>query len=136
VLCIGARNRLDEAAAAMLAHLLIRREIGAATVSCRDIAGRNMARLPRQGVALICLSYVNPRATQHAHRLIRRLRHHFGDQPRILVGLWATEASPEPREGLLETTGADLLAASLRQAARQIQDVLEPERPEATPSAA
>ena len=136
VLCVGARNGLDGAAAAMLAHLLIRRNIGAMTVSGRDTAGRNLARLQRQGIALICLSYLNPRATQHAQRLIRRLRHHFGDQARIMVGLWTAETSPEPREGVLETTGADLLAASLRHAVRQIQDHLEPERPEATPSAA
>jgi predicted PurR-regulated permease PerM len=135
VLCICARNRLDEAAAAMLTHLLTRRGIGAMTVPCQDIAGRNLARLPRQHVALICLSYVNPRATQHAHRLTRRLRHHFGDRARIIVGLWAAEPQ-EDREELLQAMSADMLATSLRQAVRQIQEHLEPERPEATSSAA
>jgi predicted PurR-regulated permease PerM len=135
VLCICARNRLDEAAAAMLTHLLTRRGIGAMTVPCQDIAGRNLARLPRQHVALICLSYVNPRATQHAHRLTRRLRHHFGDRARIMVGLWAAEPQ-EDREELLQAMSADMLATSLRQAVRQIQEHLEPERPEATSSAA
>jgi predicted PurR-regulated permease PerM len=136
VLCIGARNGLDEAAAAMLGHLLGRAGVGVATVPRQHAAGRNLTRLQRHGVALICLSYVNPRATQHAQRLTRRLRHHFGDQARIMVGLWTAEPSPESREELLETTGADLLATSLRHAVRQIQDQLEPERPEATPSAA
>ena len=136
VLCIGARNRLDEAAAAMLTHLLIRQGLGAMTVPCRDVAGRNLSRLPRQDVALICLSYVNPRATQHAHRLSRRLRHHFGDRAPIMVGLWAAEPSQESREELLQAMSADMLATSLRQAVRQIQEHLEPERPEATSSAA
>jgi hypothetical protein len=105
------------------------------TVPCQDIAGRNLARLPRQNVALICLSYVNPRATQHAHRLTRRLRHHFGDRARIMVGLWAAEPQQD-REELLQAMSADMLATSLRQAVRQIEEHLEPERPEATSSAA
>ena len=136
VLCIGARNGLDEAAAAMLGHLLERAGVRVATVPRQDVAGRNLARLPRHGVALICLSYVNPGATQHAQRLSRRLRHHFGDQARIMVGLWTAELAQEARQELLEATAADLLVTSLRQAVRQIEEGLEPERPEATPSAA
>jgi predicted PurR-regulated permease PerM/CheY-like chemotaxis protein len=136
VLCIGARNGLDEAAAAMLKHLLMRAGVRVTTAPRQDVAGRNLSRLPRHGVALICLSYLNPRATQHAQRLTRRLRHHFGDQARIMVGLWTADPSPEPREELLEATAADLLATSLRHAVRQIQDHLQPEHPEAAPSAA
>jgi predicted PurR-regulated permease PerM len=136
VMCIGARNALDGAAAAMLAHLLIRRGIGATTVPRQEVAGRNLSRLPHHGIALICLFYLNPRAMQHAQRLIRRLRHHFGDRVRIMVGLWTAEPSPEPREERLETTGADLLASSLRHAVRQIEEHVQPERPAATPSAA
>jgi predicted PurR-regulated permease PerM len=136
VLCIGARNGLDKAAAAMLTHLLIRRGISAMTVPRQDVAGRNLSRLPRHGIALICLFYLNPRAMQHAQRLTRRLRHHFGDQVRIMVGLGTAQPSPEPREELLETTGADLLVTSLRNAVRQIEEHVQPERPKATPTAA
>jgi hypothetical protein len=53
-----------------------------------------------------------------------------------MVGLWAPEPSQENRDGLLQTTGADLLATSLRQAVRQIEEQLELERSEATSSAA
>jgi hypothetical protein len=73
---------------------------------------------------------------QHAQRLTRRLRHHFGDQVRIMVGLGTAQPSPEPREELLETTGADLLVTSLRNAVRQIEEHVQPERPKATPTAA
>ena len=96
-MCIGARNGLDEAVAAMLAHLLTQRGLAAATMPRENIAGRNLARLPRHGVALVCLSYVNPRATQHAHRLTRRLRHHFGENAPIMVGLWMAEPRRRPR---------------------------------------
>jgi predicted PurR-regulated permease PerM len=136
ILCIGARNGLDEAAAAMLAHLLTQRGLTAATVPRADIAGRNLARLPGHGVSLICLSYVNPRAIQHAHRLTRRLRRHFGERARIMVGLWTAEPPSQDSEELLEATGADLIATSLRRAVREAQEHLAPGQPEATPSAA
>jgi predicted PurR-regulated permease PerM len=136
VLCIGARNGLDDAAATMLAHLLARRGVGSTTVPRQDIAGRNLSRLQRNDVALICLSYLNSGATQHAHRLTRRLRQHFGREVRILVGLWTASPSAEVPQELLESTGADLIATSLRQAVRQIQEDMEAERPEATPTAA
>ena len=58
-----------------------------------EVAGRNLARLERRGVALICLSYINPAATQHAHRLTRRLRQHFGPEVRIMVGLWSRQGA-------------------------------------------
>ena len=104
VLCIGARNALDEAAAAMLAHLLRQRGLPPRRCPRENIAGRNLTRLPRHGVRLICLSYVNPRAIQHAHRLTRRLRRHFGEKARIMVGLWMAEPSQEAQE-LLDATG-------------------------------
>jgi hypothetical protein len=132
VLCIGARNGLDEAAAAMLAHLLTRRGAGARAVSRAEIAGRNLASLEREGVAQICLSYVNAEATQHAQRTSRRLRQHFGTGVRVILGMWAAEPSPEAPRGLLEATGADLVVTSLRQAVRQIEEGM-PERPEAAP---
>ena len=135
ILCIGARNGLDEAAAAMLAQLLTRRGFGAKMVPRGAIAGRQLARLERSGIALICLSYVNPGATQHPHRIVRRLRQHFGPEVRIMVGLWTAKPSPETQPEMLETTGADLVAASLWQAVRQIQEGAEPKQPEA-PSAA
>ena len=119
ILCIGARNGLDEAAAAMLAHLLTRRGAGARTVPRTEISGRNLASLERQGIALVCLSYVNPGATQHAQRTLRRLRQHFGTEVRMMLGMWAADPSAEAPQELLQATGADLVVTSLRQAVRQ-----------------
>ncbi|MGH6898720.1 MAG: AI-2E family transporter [Geminicoccaceae bacterium] len=136
VLCIGARNGLDEAAAAMLAQLLARRGVGARTMPRDVVSGRNMTGLQAQDAPLICLSYVNPGATQHAHRIVRRLRQHLGGEIRIMVGLWTANSASEPRQELLEATGADLVATSLWQAVRQIEDGIEPEPAQATPSAA
>jgi AI-2E family transporter len=136
VLCIGPRNGLDEAAAAMLAHLLVRIGVNAKTLPRNSVALRNLARLERTGITLICMSYVNPAATQHAQRVIRRLRQHFGPEVRILVGLWTAEAALGEPEEALEVTGADLVATSLRQAVRQVEEAQHPQEPAAATSAA
>jgi predicted PurR-regulated permease PerM len=135
VLCIGARNGLDEAAATLLAHLLSRRGAEAQTVPRSAISGKNLASLKRDGVTLICLSYVNPAATQHAQRTIRRLRQHFGAKTRIMVGMWTAAPSTETPKGLLEATGADLLVTTLRQALRQVEEEGRPEQPKVKPRA-
>jgi predicted PurR-regulated permease PerM len=135
VLCIGARNALDEAAAAMLAHLLQRGGLAAGPLGRDAVAGRNLTLLEREGVALICLSYVNPAAIQHAHRLTRRLRQHFGPAVRILVGLWTAMPAADAREELLRRVGADGLATSLGQACREIAGGPERAQPE-VPAAA
>ena len=85
---------------------------------------------------MICLCYVNPGATQHAQRIVRRLRQHLGGELRILVGLCTAGAAFEERKDLLEATGADLVATSLWQAIRHLEESRQPERPEAAPSAA
>ena len=121
IVCIGARNGLDEAAAAMLAHLLTRRGAGATTMPRAAISSRNLASLQLQGIAIICLSYVNPGATQHAQRMLRRLRQHFGTEVRLMLGMWTADPSSEPPQGF-PATGADLVATSLRQAVREIEE--------------
>jgi hypothetical protein len=136
VLCIGARNGLDEAAAAMLAQLLTSRGLGAKILPREVVSGKNMARLRGEAMTMICLSYVNPGATQHAHRIVRRLRQHLGGEIRIMVGLWTANHSSEDRQELLEATGADLVATSLWQALRQIEDAVAPEGTQAASSAA
>ena len=86
-------------------------------------------------MALICLSYVNPAATQHAQRLTRRLRQQLGHEVRIMVALWTARPVAETHEELLRASGADLLATSLGQAVRQIAEAPKPAQPE-VPSAA
>ena len=41
---------------------------------------------------MICLCYVNPAATQHAHRVVRRLRQH----PAAACGSWSASGRPAP----------------------------------------
>ncbi|WP_119459489.1 AI-2E family transporter [Rhodospirillaceae bacterium SYSU D60014] len=134
ILCIGARNCLDEAAAAMLAHLLARRGLSAKVLPNDVVSIRKLSRLERDGVTLICLSYVNPAAVQHARRLIRRLRQHFGPNVRLMVGLWNAELSDGEPQEVIAAMGADLLATSLRQGVRQVETEVKTAAPGDVPS--
>jgi predicted PurR-regulated permease PerM len=121
VLCIGARRSLDEAAAAMFAHLLQRRGFDAETRPSEALGISNLNQLQRDDLEVICLSCVNPRALQHARRIIQRLRRRFGADVTILLALWnAKPADGEPKDALA-VAGADRLATSLPDALRQVE---------------
>jgi hypothetical protein len=121
VLCIGARRSLDEAAAAMFAHLLQRRGFDAEARPSEALGISNLNQLERDDLKVICLSCVNPRALQHARRIVQRLRRRFGVHVTILLALWnAKPAEGEPRDALA-VTGADRLATSLSDALRQVE---------------
>jgi len=114
VLCIGARDSLDEAAAAIIAQLLEKHGIGARIELSEAASASNIFRLDAANVALVCVSCLGSGSPVHLRYLVRRLRRKL---PRaiLLVGLWGSAEDAE-RQKMLETTGADRYAMSLRQA--------------------
>lgn len=136
ILCIGARRSLDEAAAAMFAHLLMRRGFEARPLPSEALSFGNLAELESQDVAMVCLSCVNPRALQHARRLVHRLRQHLAGQVTIMLALWnAAPADGEP-DAALAATGADLFTTSLPDAVRQVERLLGSAAADAAPPTA
>jgi len=119
ILCVGARNDLDEAAAALLADLLRRRGLAAAIVPCEAVGARAITQLEHTGVRAICLSYLTPSPGPHADRLTRRLRRLVGQDVPILLGLWSAPAAPS-------VAGAPRIATSLSQAAAELAEASDP----------
>src|SRR4029077_5703283 len=74
VLCVAGRGSLDEAAAAMLGHLLGRSGIAARIVPREAAAAANLFRLDAEGIQMACLSYLEPGDLSNARYLVRRLR--------------------------------------------------------------
>lgn len=74
VLCIAGRGQLDAAAAAMLAHALRERGIGARRLSARHVAPDSIHALDVDGVDVVCLSYLHPRPQVYARFVSRRLK--------------------------------------------------------------
>jgi hypothetical protein len=136
VLCVGARNDLDEAAAAMLAHLLAITEFDARVLPGSALGTFDCESLRRDRPVVFCLSYVNPEALHHARRTIRRIRQSSLSNVPIILGLWNGYAPGGDMRGARERTEADRLAASLVAALREVEEVVQSEPQVAAPSTA
>ncbi|MFO1047757.1 MAG: AI-2E family transporter [Geminicoccaceae bacterium] len=111
VLCVGARTKLDVAAAAMLAQLLVRRGATAEVVEAGALLhGANLSG-PWD---VVCLSCLDVGTVRHARRLILRIRARLGRQTRFCVGLWGGSAQEVAQARA--RTQAEELATTLAQA--------------------
>jgi hypothetical protein len=117
VLCIAGRTALDEAAGIMLAQLCDAHGLRARVEGPGALSTNNIFRLETDGVAIVCLSYLNATNPAQIRYAVRRIRRKL-PKARVLVGLWngseAVEGIDIPRDG----SGADLFAYTLRDATR------------------
>lgn len=119
VLCVAARGSLDEAAASMLAQLLVARGGSARVVPSSTVGPRTLAALDLTGICVICLSYLNATSLAHARYLALRLRRRARGV-RIVVGIWSLAPEDHRATGAIAGTGADAVATSLAEALEQI----------------
>ncbi len=116
ILCLAGKGPLDEAAAAMLAQLLGKHGLGARVAPHGAASRRAVATLDMEGVAMVCISYLEIVSSPSAlHYLVRRLRQRL-PHARILVGLWPAEAADAGDERIRGIVGADVYASNLREA--------------------
>lgn len=123
VLCVGARNNLDEAAAGLLAYLLTGRGIRTDVVPCETVSSRTIASLGTAGVDAVVLSSLNPSALGHGRRLVRRLRLHFGPHVPILLCLWSAHPEAEVPDRASAETDANLIATGMAGALAQLEEL-------------
>ena len=116
VLCVGGRGPLDEGVAAMLAQLLRKHRVGARVVGFEAVSRESVGTLDLDGVAMVCVSYLESGGNTSALRfLVRRLRLRLPGVP-VLVGLWEPDAEPSVAPQAAPIPGADHMARSLREA--------------------
>ena len=117
VLCIGGRNPLDEAAAAMLAGVLKKRGLGAKALPPEAISAAHIASLAQTEAKLVALSLLDlgngPAVIRY---IVRRLRRILPKGTAILVCLWSEGEAPVSLKAVLETAEADAYATSLPEA--------------------
>jgi hypothetical protein len=117
VLCIAGRTALDEAAAIMFAQLCDVHGLRTRVEGPEALSTNNIFRLETEGVALVCLSYLNASNPAHIRYAVRRLRRKM-PRARIMVGLWNGKDSAEGALALRESSKADMFASTLREATR------------------
>ena len=115
ILCVAGRGALDEAACTMLAQLLGKHGLRARVVSQEAASRAHIASLDVEGVAMVCVSYLEASGSPSPLRyLMRRLRQRVPSAP-ILVGLWQADAAVLGDERLRATVGADHYVTTLRE---------------------
>ena len=116
VLCLAGKGPLDEATSTILAQLLGKHGLGARVVPYQAASREGVADLDIEGVAMICISYLEISGSPAAlHYLVRRLRKRM-PEARILVGLWPSEDAVLKDERVQAVVGADHYTTSLREA--------------------
>ena len=115
VLCIGARDALDEAAAAILQQLLEKHGVKTRLEAPAAASAANVLRLESTSIALICVVCLGePNALQRRY-LVRRLRRRLPRAQLIVVDLRGTTLEDVPQEDPHEPSGADAHVYSLRE---------------------
>jgi predicted PurR-regulated permease PerM len=112
VLCVAGRNPIDEAAAIMLAQLTGAHGLSARVEAAEALSTANIFRLETDGVAIVCLVYMDASSPAHMRYSVRRLRRKL-PKATIILGCWMKDIDPAALENLREGAKADLAAATL-----------------------
>lgn len=118
ILCIAGRTPLDEAAAFMVAQLCTVHGLAARVEAAEALATNNIFRLDAKGVALVCLSYLDATNAAHIRYAVRRVRRKLPNAI-IMVGCWILGGDQGRFEALRESTKADVVCTSFRDATRR-----------------
>jgi predicted PurR-regulated permease PerM len=117
VLCVAGRSLIDEAAAIMLAQLSTAHGLAARVEGAEALSTTNVFRLETDGVAIVCLVYLDASGPAHMRYSVRRLRRKL-PKAAIILGCWVKDIDPAALELLREGAKADLVAASLGEAVK------------------
>jgi predicted PurR-regulated permease PerM len=117
VLCVAGRSLIDEAAAIMLGQLSTAHGLAARVEAAEALSTTNVFRLDTNGVAIVCLIYLDANSPAHMRYSIRRLRRKL-PKATIILNCWMKDADPAMLEQTRDATKADLLASSLGEAVK------------------
>ncbi|RYX95329.1 MAG: AI-2E family transporter, partial [Bradyrhizobiaceae bacterium] len=111
LLCIAGRSVLDEAASLMMAHLATSHGIAAEAKPADALSTTNIFRLETEGVAAVCLIYLDVGAVSHMRYAVRRLRRKLPTAT-IILCCWTEDIDQQTLEQLRSGTKVDLAVAS------------------------
>lgn len=114
VVCIAGAGALDEPIGAMLSQVLTKHGLPTRLVPLADIEDRDPSPQDVDGVALVCLSFLEPLSTVHLRLAIRRV-HRVAPDARILLCIWR-QRDPAMIETLKTKVRADALATTVNSA--------------------
>ena len=111
ILCVAAKNKLDESAAAMLVQLLEARGLTAVVATPAQLGSAGAPNL--SAVRIVCVSAFDAgERSAHVKFLMRRLRRQL-PAAEFLGGFWRLEAENPAHKILIGSIGADAVVATL-----------------------
>jgi predicted PurR-regulated permease PerM len=125
IICIGGRTPLDEAAAALLAHLLqAEAEIATRVEPASAMTPSGLVRLDAANADAICLSYldgdVGPAQVRYG---VRRLRRRF-PRVKIVTCFWTADENPARMEQLCAAAKPDKCATRFHEALDAAREIV------------
>ena len=114
ILCVPGRTGLDEAVASMLAQILSKHGIAARVEGVDAIANENTFGSGKNGIEMVCVSFLNTSSLAQMRFTIRRLRRRLPDVA-IVLGSWIPETDSAT---LAEAVKADFVATTLHDAVK------------------
>ncbi|HEX3180529.1 MAG TPA: AI-2E family transporter [Beijerinckiaceae bacterium] len=125
IICIGGRTPLDEAAAALLAHLLqAEADIATRVEPASAMTPSGLVRLDAANADVICLSYldgdVGPAQVRYG---VRRLRRRF-PRVKIVTCFWTADENPARMEQLCAAAKPDKCATRFHEALDAAREIV------------
>jgi predicted PurR-regulated permease PerM len=117
ILCVAGRGPLDEAAAAIFAQLLERHGLSARVEPADAIASPNLFRLETEGIALVCISYLDNSSIASMRYAIRRMRRKLPGAI-MLLGCWTDSDASHLQEAVKADEAVNTLNVALAYAIR------------------
>lgn len=128
VICISGRSPLDEAASNILAQLLRKHGIGARVEGPDVLSPGKIGRLNVDGVAMVCLSYLDADlSASHVRYAVRRIRRRLPNA-RLIACFWMQEADAPRESELCKVAGGDACATNLSRAVEKCVEAAQKER--------
>lgn len=124
VLCIAARDEVDELASLMLAQLLGKRGIDARAVPAKTVAPQWFKQITQDRISTVCISSVPPFAVAPARQACRRLKQQFPHLT-IIAGIWNIKAQPSEFSARFGPSAPDAIVTRLEDAVTRLEAVLE-----------
>jgi AI-2E family transporter len=125
ILCVAGRGPLDEAAAAIFAQLLERHGLSSRVEPADAIASPNVFRLETEGIALVCVSYLDNSSIASMRYAIRRMRRKLPEAI-MLLGCWTDSDPGHLQEAVKADEAVNTLSAALAYAIGAATDTSGP----------
>ncbi len=125
VLCIPAKNELDQIVGLMLCTALGNVGIPCQVASVDALASEKAERVDEHRSDIVCISALPPSGLVQARYLAKRLRARF-PALEIVIGLWGSDLEPDNGLRSMRMTGPCVFTTTLAAAREQIQKLVAP----------